>query len=188
MQALKVVLIVLSICVISLAASGRAYSHDAPLTTWGTAAAASADPRSLKAAPFRMSVEDRFPRRLESGGTNDGTPCSGTTWVYDYVHHIAAGGGGGPEMLLYVGSPPTKLPSRDLSRVSTVRGIRLGSTPEQVATALKIPITDVTRTSAHREYVYLRRPDPLHRDLVDLAMIVFHDSRAVSVWFIHDEN
>jgi hypothetical protein len=185
--------VALATAVLSSMAVEPAISHDLALTTWGTVTAAIADPRSLKASPFPMNVEDRFQQRVESGGTNDQTPCSGTRWVYDYAHHIAAGGGGGPEMLLYAGSPPIKVPSRDLSHVSTVRGVRLGSTPEQVVKALNVPLTDITRTSTHREFIYLSKPvyfagDHYHHEFIDAAMIVFHDGRAISIWFIHGEN
>src|SRR4029077_4761456 len=105
-----------------------------------------AGPRSLSASPFPMNVEDRFKKTLAINGTKDRGPCSGSTWVYDYVHHIAAAESGGPEMIFYVDNPPVMVPNRDLSRVSTARGIRLGDSPEHVVNALKVPLADITRT------------------------------------------
>jgi len=170
-----------------------AMSHDDPLTAWGAAVTAIADPRMLKASPFPMNVEDHFSKRLAPGGTKDQGPCSGSTWVYDYVHHIAAAESGGPEMILYAGNPPVKVPNRDLSHVVTARGIRLGDTPAKVVKALQFPLSAVTRTSNDRGYLYLSKPvylsdDVSHYKYFDIAMILFRDGRVVSIWFVHDEN
>ena len=138
-----------------------------------------------------MAIEDRFTVRLATGGTKAETACSGSTWVYDYVHHIAAGYDGGPEMVLYMGKPPIKLPSRDLSYVSTVRGIHLGESPEHVAAALRVPLSDVTRASKHRQILYLSKPVHIPGDshvYYDLSTIVFENGRVVSIWLAHNEN
>lgn len=46
--------------------------------------------------------------------------------------------------------------------------------------------------SPHQEYIYLSKPvfagDRYHHEFTDAAMVVFGDGRAISIWFIHDEN
>lgn len=119
------------------------------------------------------------------------TACSGSRWVYDYAHHIAAGFDGGPEMILYMSKPPVKLPSRDLSHVSTARGVRLGDTPKEVVAALKVPLSYVTQSSDHRQFLDLAKP-VLHAGdthvFYDLATVVFEGGRVVSIWLAHNEN
>jgi hypothetical protein len=140
---------------------------------------------------FPMGVEDRFPVRLAFDGTKAATACSGSRWVYDYVHHIAAGYDGGPQTILYIGDPPIKLPSRDLSHVATVRGVRLGETPEEVAAALHVSVSDIERSSSTRQFISLQKPVRFPGDThvyYDLASIVFDNGRAVSIWLAHDEN
>ncbi len=138
-----------------------------------------------------MGIEDRFLVRLAIDGPKAETDCSGSEWVYDYVHHIAAGYDGGPQMILYIGDPPIRLPSRDLSHVATVRGVRLGETPEQVTAALHVPVSDIERTSSHRQFIALQKPVRHPGDshiYYDFAMIVFNDGRAVSIWLAHNED
>ena len=166
-----------------------AMAHGDPLTAWAEAAQSIALPGHVKPSP--MEIEDHFPVALAARGTMAETPCSGSRWVYDYAHHIAAGYDGGPEMLLYIGEPPVKLPSRDLSHVSSVRGIQLGDTPEHVTKALNVPLADVTRSSKHRRFLYLKKAVYFRGDTheyADLAMIVFLDGRVTSIWYAHDEN
>jgi hypothetical protein len=142
------------------------------------------------AKPFMMGIEDRFPRRLAAGGVKAETACSGSRWVYDYVHHIAAVEDGGPEALLYLGDPPERLPARDLSRVVTARGVRLGESPLQVTTALSVSRSDVVRTSTHRQFLYLEKTVYIKgqtHDFADIARIIFSDGRAVSIWLAHNE-
>ncbi|HEY7982503.1 MAG TPA: hypothetical protein VID19_13605 [Candidatus Eremiobacteraceae bacterium] len=138
-----------------------------------------------------MRIEDRFPIRLAAGGVKAETACSGSIWVYDYAHHIAAAQDGGPEALLYLGDPPEKLPARDLSHVITARGVHLGEVPLQVATALRVPLSDVVRTSAHRQFLYLEKAAHIKgqsHEFADIAMIVFYDGRVVSIWLAHNES
>ncbi len=125
------------------------------------------------------------------GGLRAETACSGSRWVYDYKHHIVAGEDGGPRMILYAPAPPAKLPSRDLTNVRTVRGLHLGSTPQQVTAAFGVPLADVVQMSHHRQYLYLEKGVYLRHDLheyADIAIIIFEDGRAVSIWFAYDED
>ena len=94
-------------------------------------------------------------------------------------------------MILYAPVPPVKLPSRDLSNVRTIHGLHLGSTAQQVAAAFGVPQADVVQASPHRQYLYLEkgvyfRHDP--HEYFDIAIVMFEDGRAVSIWFAHDEN
>lgn len=142
-------------------------------------------------ASFPMRIEDRFPARLALGGIKAETACSGSIWVYDYVHHIAAGYDGSPEMILFIGDPPIKLPSRDLSHIVSNRGVHLGQTPEEVAFELHVPKSDVVRRSRQQQTLSLQKPVRFPGDnhtFYDLANIVFNNGRAVSIWLAHDEN
>jgi hypothetical protein len=140
---------------------------------------------------FPMDIEDRFPNRLALGGLKAETACSGSIWVYDYVHHIAAGYDGGPQMILLIGDPPIKLPSRDLSHIVTIRGVHLGQTPQEVAAALHVSVSDIGRTSSQRQFIALQKPVRHPGDIhtyYDLANIVFNNGRAVSIWLAHNED
>jgi hypothetical protein len=94
-------------------------------------------------------------------------------------------------MLLYFGAPPVKVPSRDLSHVSTLLGVHLGDTPDHVSHVLHVPLSDVIRSSSHRQFLFLRKGERLYPDdhiYYDLTMVVFNGGHAVSIWFVHDEN
>jgi len=136
-----------------------ALSHDSPYVLWANATEATADTfvgtRGVK--PHLMQAEDRFTSDVARGGLKAETACSGSRWVYDYKHHIAAGDDGGPRMILYAPAPPVKLPSRDLSNMKTIHGLHLGSSPQQVTAALGVPPADVVQASPHSQYLYLEK-------------------------------
>jgi len=83
---------------------------------------------------IKSTVADRFAHPPAAGGEGESTAGSGSTWVYDRAHGIAAwlenGDLTGSE-ILYVSSPPGSLPSRDLSHVVSVRGLHLGMPPRK---------------------------------------------------------
>ena len=149
---------------LSILSIGPSAAHNDPLTIWGNAIVAATDPRVLKTKPYPMNVEDHFRHRLAPGGTRDQEPCSGSTWVYDYVHHIAAGDNGGPETLVSSSAPPVKVPSRDLSHITTELGIYLGDTPQHVASVLHVPARYITRSSARRQFLYLAKDEHFRND------------------------
>ena len=165
-----------------------ALAHGA-LENWAGSAQSIALP--AREISFSMTVEDRFRVRLALEGAKAETACSGSRWVYDYVHHIAAGYDGGPQMIVSIGDPPMRLPARDLSHVITIRGVHLGQTPGEVAAALLVPISDIERTSRHRQYLYLQKPVHHPGDnhtFYDLDDVVFYDGRVMSIWLAHDED
>ena len=181
------------VAMLTIAPQVPALSHDDPYVPWANATYASAisvlDVRGVK--PHLMKAEDRFAVDVAFGGLRAETACSGSRWVYDYKHHIAAGESGGPRMILYAPAPPVKLPSRDLSNVKTIHGLHLGSTPLQVTAALGVPPADVVQASPHSQYLYLEKDVHLGHDpheFADIAIVMFEDGRAVSIWFAHDEN
>ncbi len=184
---------VMAMLIVAPQLAAPAASHDDPYVLWANATEASADSfvgsRGVK--PHLMQGEDRFTIDVASGGLKAETPCSGSRWVYDYKHHIAAGDDGGPTMVVYAPAPPVTLPSRNLIDVRTIRGLHLGSTPQQVTTAFGVPSADVVQMSPHRQYLYLEKGVRLGHDpheYADIAIVTFRDGRAVSIWFAHDED
>jgi hypothetical protein len=95
---------------------------------------------------IKSTVADRFAHPPAAGGEGESTAGSGSTWVYDRAHGIAAwlenGDLTGSE-ILYVSSPPGSLPSRDLSHVVSVRGLHLGMTPAEAAKIMGVSTSAV---------------------------------------------
>jgi hypothetical protein len=130
------------ICSVWLLAAA-AWAHDDPLTDWAEQANdAIPMPHNLK--PIPTTVSDRFVPDIIAGGARAETPCSGTLWVYDYTHGIAAGrhrddpNGG---TLDYRSKPPVKIPDRDLLAVRSQLGLHLGISLDDAARILKEPVT-----------------------------------------------
>jgi len=179
---------IVGFCAVAALVLGPAKAHD-ELAAWAQSAQEIAGPSDRQRQP--MVIEDHFTERLAFNGMKADTACSGSRWIYDYAHHIAAGFDGGPEMILYIGTPPVKLPSRDLSHVSTVRGLRLGDTPKQVVAALKVPLSDITRPTDRRQFLNLAKSVVHAGDThgyFDFSTIVFHDGHVVSIWLAHNED
>ncbi|MDQ6781760.1 MAG: hypothetical protein M3Z37_11495, partial [Candidatus Eremiobacteraeota bacterium] len=135
-----------------------------------------------------VSVDDQFKRDVVAGGKYAPTPCSGTLWVYDYRHHIAAGRQRGHQYsgtILFAAAPPLRLPNRDLSGVVTQRGLGLGDSPERALRALTAPPGALQQFPGNRQALFLRRrvkcavgwPQYCNHDVE----IVFDRKRAVEI-------
>jgi hypothetical protein len=148
----------------------------------------------------RTSVVDEFKpgpagrRRSEWGlgahGTFLETPEAGSSWVYDYVHRIAAEsdyGGFQASIIFYASPPPSTIASRDLSKVVSTRGLRLGMTPQQAAHDLAVPITSVSpvkiegKVVPHYSALSVNKPCPKPQMCGQAAIVFFEDNRAVAI-------
>jgi len=114
----------------------------------------------------------------------------GSSWVYDPIHHIAAGtgyndDGGWDDQISYSASPPSKIPARNLSGVVSARGLRLGVTPRQAATDLDISVSAVRSLDAHYSALSVLKKCPLPKRCTEFsnyfAVVVFRDGRAVYI-------
>jgi hypothetical protein len=164
-------------------------AHDDLLTNWANDAMVQSEYGKLK--PASTEINDWFAGEgLVPHGQRADTPCAGTSWVYDYRHHIAAGtdradrGGAGHlgGMILYFRVPPTRLPNRDLSAVRSVHGLRLGATSSEVARAFHVPIRTVIQLSEHRQVLYMGKSVKcLKWTCADIATVVFDHDHAVTI-------
>lgn len=120
----------------------------------------------------------------------------GSSWVYDPDHHIAGGtqyndDGGWDDLLTYVSAPPSKLPSRDLSNVTSARGLHLGMTVQDAVHDLGVSEAAVQRIDGHHTAVSVWRScGSKHLCGAQaakagisgyFAMVVFRDGRAVYI-------
>jgi hypothetical protein len=162
-------------------------SHDDALATWATAALEYAEDYRVK--PIATTIDDHFDHYLIAGGQVAETACSGTSWVYDHRHHIAAGrdrGTGPIQMLLYAKDPPTTMPDRDLSSVKSDLGLHLGMAASEVARLYRVSSHAIVQLPSHRRVLYLDKlvkcgDQACGHDIV----VVFENARVVSI-SLHD--
>ena len=161
------------------------------LLAWASAIVSQAIPN---ANPVPSNVADRFSRAPAAGGRTLDTPGSGSAWVYDRIHRIAAwsetGDLTGAEILFVDSPPPGILPQRDLSRVDSVHGLRLNETAADVARILGVPPSRTRATSAHRSVLFVaKRPIPCgpgrEPPCESDAVVKFKDGRAISIGLWH---
>jgi hypothetical protein len=152
--------------------------------------------------PTKTTVEDHFgniPYAQWQGGTSKNglamhgtylpTAGSGSTWVYDSVHHIAADSFGGDETgdtILYATPPPSKLAQRDLSGVVSAHGLRLGMTANQAALDLGVAAVAVQRIDNHHSELDVMKNikcyyEGQHTLCAEQSTVFFLDSRAVYI-------
>jgi hypothetical protein len=116
----------------------------ADLLSWAGAIVNGAIPNGTA---VKSTVADRFAQPPAAGGQGESTAGSGSTWVYDRAHGIAAwlenGDLTGSEILYVNSPPPGPLPSRDLSKVVSVRGLHLGMTPAEASKTLGVSTSAV---------------------------------------------
>jgi hypothetical protein len=164
-----------------------AASHDAALMTWANAALDRAEDYRIK--PVKTAIDDHFNHDLISGGHIAETPCSGTSWVYDYRHHIAAGrdrGSGPLQIILYANDPPTKVPSRDLSSVESAHGLHLGMTSSEVAKMYRVSTNTIVKLSNGRRVLSLEKDVKCGSWICGHdKIVVFESDRVVSI-SLHD--
>jgi hypothetical protein len=127
---------------------------------------------------------------LGAHGTFLETPEAGSTWVYDYAHHIAAEsqyGGFQASIIFYAAPPPSKITSRDLSAVTSERGLKLGMSPQQAAHDFAVPITSVTavkmggKVVPHYTVLSVNKLCPKPQMCGHGAIVFFEDNRAVAI-------
>jgi hypothetical protein len=104
--------------------------------------------------PVKSTVADHFASAPAAGAPMLLTAGSGSRWVYDRAHRIAAwseqGDLTGNEILYVDTPPPGSLPSRDLSHVVTARGLHLGITPAQAAR-----VFGLSPSAVHQSILYV---------------------------------
>jgi hypothetical protein len=122
---------------------------------------------------------------LATNGRKIETAGSGSYWVYDPVHHLAAMSEGGDAMgdsIFESAAPPAALPARDLSGVVSARGLRLGLSSAQAAHDLGVPLAAVKRISPREAVLYARAPRRCGPyACAHDATILFRDDRAVAI-------
>src|SRR5271166_3611464 len=145
---------------IGVFAGTMVYAQSDTLVAWAGAIVDKAIPIDVK--PFKTTVTDHFVRSPAAGGLGLPTAGSGSKWVYDGKHRIAAWSEHGDltgDMILTVDTPPPAgLPSRDLSKIATARGLHLGLTPAQVTALYHVSSSAVHRLSAHSSVVIVEWP------------------------------
>jgi hypothetical protein len=192
----------LTLALFAIVAFGSVATADtmSTLVAW----AENAPPKAVHFGEFNevpTSVVDEFKpgptgkRRGEWGlgahGTFLETAEAGSTWVYDYAHHIAADsdyGGFEASMIFYAPiPPPSKITSRDLSAVSSVRGLKLGMSPQQAAHDLAVPITSVSpvkiggKAVPHYSVLSVNKLCPKPQICGHGAIVFFEDNRAIAI-------
>jgi hypothetical protein len=122
---------------------------------------------------------------LAAGGRRAPTAASGSFWVYDPVHGIAAGSEYGDvhgDRIMYAPAPPVAVPRRDLSGVVSPLGLHLGSTSTEAARILRVSLSAVKRIGPHRSTLYARADRRCGKDqCAHDAIIIFADDRATSI-------
>jgi len=193
--------VALTLALVAITAFGSVAAADTmgALVAWAEHAA----PQVVREGGYSevpTSVVDEFKpgpagrRRGEWGlgahGTSLGTPEAGSSWVYDYAHHIAAEsdyGGFQASIIFYAAPPPSKITSRDLSAVTSARGLKLGMSPQQAARDLAVPITSVSpvkiggKVVPHYSALSVNKPCPKPQMCGQGAIVFFEDNRAIAI-------
>jgi hypothetical protein len=167
---------------------------DLQLARWGNRALVSIEGPNRQ--PVTTTVDDHFGptpydrpyvsrNAIAAGGIRLRTAGSGTLWVYDPVHHIAAASSRGDltgDALFYTARPPTAFPRRDLSRTVSTRGLRLGMSIARAATILGVSPDSVKRTSPERSVLYVRKPRKCgtYACAAD-STLIFENGRAIAI-------
>jgi hypothetical protein len=193
--------VALALVLVAITAFGSVAAADTMgvLVAWAEHSA----PQVVREGEFNevpTSVVDEFKpgpagrRRGEWGlgahGTSLETPEAGSSWVYDYAHHIAAEsdyGGFQASIIFYAAPPPSKITSRDLSAVTSARGLKLGMSPQQAARDLGVPIASVSpvkiggKVVPHYSALSVNKPCPKPQMCGQGAIVFFEDNRAIAI-------
>lgn len=168
--------------------------QDQRIVDWANAALREADGPIIQ--PVRTDVSDHFGPvpysslnrwrfALANGGPKIETAGSGSFWVFDPVHHIAAvseGGDARGDAIFYSPKPPFRLPARDLSKVASMRGLRLGISPSRAAEILRVSSGAVKRTSADESVLYARKDRICGKySCANDATVIFRNDKVVSI-------
>jgi hypothetical protein len=168
-----------------------------PLTAWAAAQIRRSDggfafrPTATTTVYDHFGPTQYFTRSLATGrwlagdGPRLGTAGSGSFWVYDPVHHIAAASEQGDvdgDRIMYSAPPPGTLPRRNLAGIVSVHGLRLGLTTGSVLRILRVPSSAIRRISPHESVIYARAGRKCGRlECSHDHIIVFTDGRASSI-------
>lgn len=115
---------------------------------------------------------------------NEGA-ASGSSWLYDSVHGIAAGPEYGDvhgDRIMYAPAPPVAISERDLSGVVSRFGLHLGSTSTEAIRILRVSPSAVKRIGPHRSILYARADRRCGKDYcAHDAFVIFTNDRATSI-------
>lgn len=152
--------------------------------------------------PTKTAIEDHFGSvpyiQWKGGPSKNGlavhgidlpTAGSGSIWVYDPVHHIAASSFGGDvsgDKIFYSAPPPSKLPAKDLSRTVSAHGLRLGITPSQAERDLGVSPAALIRIDDHTSQLSVEKTFTCYfegqtGDCWDFADVLFRDGSATYI-------
>lgn len=109
------------------------------------------------------------------------TAGKGSTWVYDYAHHLAAGTmccEFAADFVFMALPPPRPLPQRDLSHIRTYHGLHIGMTINDAAAALLIPRATIHLNGTGFEMLRVFKPRP-HGFGGFLGLIYFKNGSAI---------
>lgn len=127
---------------------------------------------------------------LGAHGTLLETAGAGSSWVYDFAHHIAANSFYGEfqgSTIFYAAPPPSKITSRDLSGVRSTRGLTLGMSPQQAASDVAVPIASVSPVKIGGKVVpgysalSVNKPCPKPHMCGQIATVFFENNRAIAI-------
>lgn len=180
-------------------ATGAAAGTIDALLDWANHAAPTV--RSIEHPP-KTSIEDHFgsvPYIQWNGGPSKNglarhgielpTAGSGSIWVYDPVHHIAATSFGGDvsgDKIFYSAPPPSKIPAVDLSKTVSAHGLHLGVTPSQAERDLGASPGALIRIDDHTSQLSVVKVFTCHfegqtGDCWDFADVLFRDGKATYI-------
>ncbi len=152
--------------------------------------------------PTKTAIEDHFGEvpyiQWKGGPSKNGlavhgielpTAGSGSIWVYDPVHHIAASSFGGDlsgDNIFYSTPPPSKIPAMDLSRTVSAHGLRLGITPGQAERDLGVSPGALIRIDDHTSQLSVVKVITCHfegqtGDCWESADVLFRDGKATYI-------
>jgi len=152
--------------------------------------------------PTKTAIEDHFGSvpyiQWKGGPTKNGlafhgidlpTAGSGSIWVYDPVHHIAASSFGGDvsgDNIFYSPPPPSKIPAIDLSKTVSAHGLRLGITPSQAERDLGVSPGALNRIDDRTSQLSVAKIITCHfegqtGDCWESADVLFRDGKATYI-------
>jgi len=131
-------------------------------------------------------LDDRFPASLGVDGRRLPTAGSGSRWVYDPSHHILAvsehGDVDGASVFLCAASPPISLPVRNLAKVRSSHGLRLGLPMASALRILRVSKASLRSISHGRSIVVARKDRKCGTyDCAHDNTVVFEEGRVIAI-------
>ena len=152
--------------------------------------------------PTKTAIEDHFgsapyiqwkagpaTNGLAAHGVTLPTAGSGSIWVYDPVHHIAATSFGGDitgDKIFYSTAPPATIPAVDLSKTVSAHGLHLGITPSQAERDLGVAPSALIRIDDHISQLSVAKIITCHfegqtGDCWESSDVLFRDGKATYI-------